>query len=67
MCDSDGDIWLGTFAGGVNLYNSQRNEFYYPKLLSGSQDIRCFYEDGGLIYVGGNKGVDIIRKATSSY
>lgn len=57
--DRDGDMWLGSFFGGVNYYSTRNRHFekYYPTTGEGSLKGRrvrelCGHEDGSKIWVG---------------
>lgn len=57
-CDRKGDVWVGTYFGGINLYNAGKSFFKEmvhgigEGYLSGKQ-VSCFAEDSlGNMYVG---------------
>lgn len=57
-CDTNGDSWVGTYFGGINLYSA--GEAFFKKMTSGigpgyltGNQVSCLTEDGeGNLYVG---------------
>ncbi len=65
--DSSYNLWVGTFAGGINIYNSTTNNFSQPYSSLNSSYIAVLYEDKQKnIWVGEDKGVDVIQKQTGT-
>ncbi|MDO5637290.1 MAG: two-component regulator propeller domain-containing protein [Myroides sp.] len=55
--DTDGNLWFGSFEGGVYVYDTKRKELTSVP-LDGIKDIRCITEDHqGNIWIGGGHGI----------
>jgi len=61
LCDSKGQLWFGTYAGGLNLFNKANNSFRHINLNTKKKDsqtvrdVRCLFEDkSGAIWIGTN-------------
>ena len=53
--DKTGKLWIGTWGGGVNLFNRESNKF--KNYLKGTT-VSCLYEDAdGALWLGGNDGL----------
>jgi signal transduction histidine kinase/ligand-binding sensor domain-containing protein/CheY-like chemotaxis protein len=61
--DIDNNVWVGTFAGGVNLYAERTKKFhsviYDPEQLNriSNNVINCFLEDDPFFWIGTEKGL----------
>jgi signal transduction histidine kinase/DNA-binding response OmpR family regulator/streptogramin lyase len=63
--DKKGNIWIGIFAGGINIYNPNTGNIKYfnhqqgnPRSLN-SNNVFCVYQDNdGNIWVGTDKGLN---------
>ena len=62
-CDSNGDIWLGTYNGGGIVYRHSINQFQSIPYLD-ALDIRCYFEYGEYILVGSNNGIYVLEKGS---
>jgi len=62
--DKQGNIWIGTFAGGVNVTNPVLGKFAHIKKVSGSKNsinnniVNVFYEDGDIMWIGTEGGLN---------
>lgn len=77
--DSKGNMWIGMGAGGLALYNTEKNTFKtYLSSSSSSQinlahnDVDCITEDGsGLLWIGTENGglsiFDAVKKEFTNY
>jgi ligand-binding sensor domain-containing protein/signal transduction histidine kinase/CheY-like chemotaxis protein/AraC-like DNA-binding protein len=73
--DSDGDIWIATSGGGVNLFNPQKEQFIHYKSIPGTNNcisddqVKSLYADEeGNIWIGtGYNGLDILNKKTGQF
>src|SRR5690606_17819696 len=69
--DLNGNMWIGTLAGGLNIYNKRSNSFQHY-LKSGSSSIndnivRCVYQPHpGALYIGTEKGLKILNLSTKT-
>ena len=72
---SDGDLWIGTWGGGLNRYRYNKNEFTYYKhddknINSIASDfLTALYEDTeGNLWIGTqNSGLDMLDKKTNKF
>ncbi|HPY81922.1 MAG TPA: two-component regulator propeller domain-containing protein, partial [Bacteroidales bacterium] len=71
--DSMGDIWIGTFGGGVN-YTSKRiknfhiiEEYYGANKILSSNLINCFYQDSHTLWIGTESGLDEWNMQTNTF
>ncbi|MBI2967756.1 MAG: hypothetical protein HYY40_08080, partial [Bacteroidetes bacterium] len=72
---SNGEVWIGTFGGGINIWDPVTGKFTYS--LSGEEDlyslgdnyIRVIYEDKvSSVWIGTNHaGVDLYHTVTSKF
>ena len=52
--DSDGDLWIGTWSGGLHRYSSKENKFYAYPPINERNSAHVIYQDSGKrIWVGG--------------
>ncbi|MDR1202351.1 MAG: response regulator [Tannerellaceae bacterium] len=66
MKDTRGNIWLGSFMGGIDSYDNESEKFQRI-IPDGGQDldVRCFYEDtDGNIWAGTHKGIFVLDANT---
>jgi signal transduction histidine kinase/ligand-binding sensor domain-containing protein/DNA-binding response OmpR family regulator len=52
---SNGEVWIGTFGGGLNLYNRKENRFYH--YLTGERIYSITEYPKGTLWVGGISGL----------
>jgi signal transduction histidine kinase/ligand-binding sensor domain-containing protein/DNA-binding response OmpR family regulator len=63
--DSSFRIWVGTFTGGLNIYNGKTNTFEHPHYpLSSGYNAVLYYDRQKNIWIGTDKGIDVIEKRT---
>ncbi len=74
LSDRQGDLWIGTFHGGLNLYNPLKKEFtryqHDPNdIYSLSHDIvRTVFEDSaGEIWVGTDDGLNLMNRKLNGF
>jgi ligand-binding sensor domain-containing protein len=71
--DEAGDIWLGTYGGGINYYSPREKKFVAVKKVlneinSLSDDlVNAFLEDEKFLWIGTESGLDRIDKKTGIY
>jgi ligand-binding sensor domain-containing protein/DNA-binding CsgD family transcriptional regulator len=72
--DNKKNLWIGTNVGGLNLYNSEKNNFIRytkeatPKYQISANRIETIYQDTkGNLWVGTNDGLNIYDYKTSSF
>ncbi|EAQ49275.1 hybrid sensor histidine kinase/response regulator transcription factor [Leeuwenhoekiella blandensis] len=57
--DSQNNLWIGTYKGGLNRYNftSKQWQYYLQGSIENGYDVRCIFEDPyGTLWVGTNRG-----------
>lgn len=56
--DSEGNLWFGSFMGGVDFYDAKRKSFHqvFPQDKA-REDVRALYEDGAYMWIGTSNGV----------
>lgn len=63
LSDKEGEIWIGTFANGLQSCRWEDGKVSfrsYPFISNQQQFIRCLLQDSrGLIWVGGNAGITV--------
>lgn len=68
--DKNGDIWIGTYAGGVNLHSERIKQFENftvnasPDKTIGWHLVNCFLDDGPYLWIGTGAGLDRLEKST---
>ncbi|RYE16262.1 MAG: hybrid sensor histidine kinase/response regulator, partial [Sphingobacteriaceae bacterium] len=63
MEDSANQLWVGTFSGGLNVFNPKTNQFDHPSYPSVSNYTGVIFEDREKnIWIGRDKGIDVINK-----
>lgn len=71
--DKEGNIWIGTYAGGINLYNKQPKKFQLvndnpsPLKSINNNQVNTFLEDGDFIWIGTEGGLNRYNKKTKTY
>jgi two-component system sensor histidine kinase ChiS len=72
--DNKKNLWIGTNVGGLNLYNSEKNNFIHytkeaaPKYQISANRIETIYQDSkGNLWVGTNDGLNIYDYKSSSF
>jgi signal transduction histidine kinase/ligand-binding sensor domain-containing protein/ActR/RegA family two-component response regulator len=71
--DRNGDIWIGTYARGVNYYSSRMKEFYSVEHIPGDPQslsdnmINYFLEDGRYLWIATENGLDRLDRNTNTY
>ncbi|OKS86845.1 hypothetical protein RG47T_2302 [Mucilaginibacter polytrichastri] len=64
--DSAYNIWVGTFAGGINILNRKTQQFSSPYTGLSSSYIGVLYpDDKGNVWVGEDKGIEVINTKTN--
>lgn len=58
LCDAEGNLWFGSFMGGVDFYDMKKKGFHqiFPPDKAG-EDVRALYEDGEYVWIGTSNGV----------
>ena len=65
--DAQKNLWAGTFAGGLNIYDRANHTFKHPKYPMSSEYTSIIYQDRqGNMWIGRDKGIDVILKKTNS-
>lgn len=66
--DSDGNMWFGTFGGGLDLYDSSTNEFSHfynssdsKNSLADNEIISLFIDRSGILWIGTHLGKGISK------
>ncbi|ASB47704.1 ligand-binding sensor domain-containing protein [Alkalitalea saponilacus] len=68
--DKNGDIWIGTYSGGVNLYSARIKQFRnyivnpVPGMSISSHLITSFLDDDDYLWIGTGVGLDRLKKET---
>lgn len=66
LCDSNGELWFGFFAGGMCHYDAHHKRF--TQLFSSNHplpDVRVIYEEqGGNLWAGTSEGIYLINQST---
>lgn len=69
LSDPGGNLWIGTFKGGLDRYSITENKFYHHfhnqeemSSISSSRINVLFRDSGGNIWVGTNDGLDLYDK-----
>lgn len=68
--DKNGDIWIGTYAGGVNFHSERIKQFENftvnasPDKTIGWHLVNCFLDDGPYLWIGTGAGLDRLEKST---
>lgn len=72
--DSSGRLWIGTVGGGINIYNSLKDEFIIFKNNSDNQnsissdEVHTIFEDQkGNIWVGTENGLNLFLEETRTF
>ena len=62
LCDSEGNLWFGSFMGGVDFYDVKKKSFHqiFPKDKTG-EDVRALYEDAEYVWIGTSNGIYKVR------
>ena len=67
-CRQNGEVWIGTESGGINILNLKTNSFSYVTKENGgltSDCIKCFLDNGDCFWVGTYMGgVNVVDKRT---
>ncbi|MGQ1947598.1 two-component regulator propeller domain-containing protein [Geofilum sp. OHC36d9] len=70
--DKNGDIWIGTYAGGVDYHSRKIKQFNNFKSVAGEQNsissdfVNCFFDDGEFLWIGTSEGLNRMHKATGT-
>ncbi|MBN2011276.1 response regulator [candidate division KSB1 bacterium] len=71
--DRDGSIWIGTNGNGLNYYYPNKENFVHtvqelknPNSLN-NNFVNVFYEDGNLLWIGTEGGLNLYNKKDGSY
>ncbi len=68
--DRSGDIWIGTYGGGLNYYSRATKEFYNVKVTSdqatsiSSNLVNAIYEEDKFLWIGTEIGLNRYNKKT---
>ena len=68
--DVNGDIWVGTFSGGVSFHSHRLKQFHnYRVNLSQNRTlswhlVNCFVDDGPWLWIGTDAGLDRLDKSS---
>jgi signal transduction histidine kinase/ligand-binding sensor domain-containing protein len=68
--DRVGDVWIGTFGGGLSFFSYLNKQFSnfsvnsVPEKSISSNLVNCFLEDGNYIWIGTEMGLDKYNKST---
>lgn len=68
--DANGDIWVGTYAGGVNFHSQRIKQFTNYQVNSaynqsiGWHQVNCFLDDPPYLWIGTGAGIDRLHKET---
>ncbi|MFO7867831.1 MAG: two-component regulator propeller domain-containing protein [Bacteroidales bacterium] len=71
--DNLGDIWIGTFGGGINYTSKRIKKFHVIEEYKGSEKIlssnliNCFLEDEDKLWIGTESGLDCWHKNTNTF
>jgi len=62
-CDNEGNIWIGTNGGGVNLFNNESFTLFSEKEGLNSKEITCIISNkqNSELYIGGGLGLYIFH------
>jgi ligand-binding sensor domain-containing protein/signal transduction histidine kinase len=73
LCDSRGDLWIGTENNGLDRYVSKENRFYhfvhnYDNSTLSNNSVTSLYEDFNKnIWVGTGRGLNLLDKGTGKF
>lgn len=68
--DVNGDIWVGTYAGGINFHSRRMKQFTNYQVNSaynrsiGWHQVNCFLDDEPYLWIGTGAGIDRLHKET---
>ena len=71
--DQLGDMWLGTYGGGLNYFTPRRKKFevvqrtYDPEKSISSNQVNAFFEEKQFLWIGTEMGLDQIDKRTGEW
>jgi signal transduction histidine kinase/ligand-binding sensor domain-containing protein/DNA-binding NarL/FixJ family response regulator len=72
--DRSGNLWIGTFGGGLNIYKKIEKTFSHfrhdPINSNGLSDdrVNCIYEDkAGNLWIGTEKGLNLFNRKTQNF
>jgi signal transduction histidine kinase/ligand-binding sensor domain-containing protein/CheY-like chemotaxis protein len=75
--DNQGTVWVGTYSGGINYYNKRLFKFDHIKhvlnenpnenITINNNTINVFMEDGDDLWIGSEKGINILNRKTGKY
>ena len=66
MEDAAGALWVGTFSGGLNIFDPKTSSFRHPRNPGSSEYTSVIYEDRQQNkWIGRDRGVDVILKKTN--
>ncbi len=71
--DSEGQLWIGTFGGGLSLLNQKTSSFQHlvhdandTTTISGNQVSSIFEDRSGRLWVGTTEGLNLVDKSSGS-
>jgi signal transduction histidine kinase/ligand-binding sensor domain-containing protein len=71
--DKQGTTWVGTYGGGINIYNKLLIKFNYYKQIPGMNNslnnnlVNVFYQINTDLYIGTEGGLDIMNMVTGEF
>lgn len=71
--DSDSNLWIGTYGGGLDYYKYNTDSFENYKYIEeknsiNGNDVRAIYEDkDGMIWIGTENGLNVFNKKTKRW